>query len=252
MKATPLYGKNALFVPSLKAIVIADLHIGIEYELSLIGANIPSQTQSLLEKCQKLGREKDVDKFILLGDVKHLITPLGEKNEYLYALRMERRDVNFFLTALAQEFDVWIIKGNHDGGLKSTTENITIFDSKGMCKGGIGFAHGHAWPSKEVMKCDVLVTAHTHPVVRILNALGNITTKPCWVRGPVLAEKISERYGVIRKKMEFIITPAFNALCGGTPVNKEGVLGPLGKVFDIQNAHIYLLDASYLGRIQDL
>ncbi len=252
MKATPLYGKRAFFVLSLKAIVIADLHLGIEYELSLGGAHIPSQTTVLLQRCQELGREKHADTFILLGDVKHIIAPLGEKKDYVDALRKERRELNFFLSMLSQEFDVWIVKGNHDGGLKRKEENITIYESKGISKGGIGFAHGHAWPSKEVMETDVLITAHTHPVICLFDSFGYAITKPCWVRGACIDDNIRKKYGITRKKMEVIIMPAFNPLCGGIAVNREGALGPIGKILDVENARIYLLDGTYLGHVKNI
>ena len=86
MKAVPLYGKRALFVPSLKAIVIADLHIGIEYELSLNGANIPSQTRILLQRCLELGKEKNVK------SVKRYVnSKLGSINDTKDPIRKEYR-----------------------------------------------------------------------------------------------------------------------------------------------------------------
>jgi len=49
-----------------------------------------------------------------------------------------------------------------------------------------------------------------------------------------------------------LVMPAFNPLCGGIAVNKEGIMGPIGKIMDIKNAQVYLLDGSSLGRVKDI
>ncbi|KAA0002993.1 MAG: metallophosphoesterase [Thermoplasmata archaeon] len=250
MKAIPLYEKRALFIPSIKAVVIADLHIGIEYELFLNGVNIPSQTNILLQRCQDLGREKKATTIILLGDVKHIIFHSKTK-DYHTALRKERKDVYFFLSVLAEEFEVRLIKGNHDGGLKSKKENVSIYGSKGISIGKFGFVHGHAWPSQEVMESDIIIMAHTHPVVHITNSFGYPITKPCWLKGR-FAEELYKKYKIERKKKEIIVMPAFNPLCGGIAINREGILGPLGKIVDLAHTRIYLLDGTYLGYVHTL
>ncbi len=249
MKIIPLYEKKSIFIPSMKAMVIADLHIGIEYELLLNGVNIPSQTNILLQKCQELGKEKEVTTFILLGDVKHII--LSKAEGYSDAMRKERKDVAFFLSMLAKDFNVWIIKGNHDGGLRSKQENVFMYSPKGISLNKIGFTHGHAWPSKEVMESEVVIMAHTHPIVRLADSFGYPIAKPCWLEGE-FTEGIYKKYKIKRKKRKVIVMPAFNPLCGGTAVNREGILGPLKKFIDVENLKIYLLDGTYLGYVKNL
>jgi metallophosphoesterase superfamily enzyme len=46
--------------------------------------------------------------------------------------------------------------------------------------------------------------------------------------------------------------PAFNSLCGGLAINQFGISGPLGKYIDINNAQIYLLDGSSLGKLKNI
>jgi metallophosphoesterase superfamily enzyme len=46
--------------------------------------------------------------------------------------------------------------------------------------------------------------------------------------------------------------PAFNPLCGGIAVNRDPLLGPFGSLIDVDNAEIYLLDGSSLGKVKDL
>ena len=46
--------------------------------------------------------------------------------------------------------------------------------------------------------------------------------------------------------------PAFNPLCGGMAVNQEGITGPIGKIIDIQNTQMYLIDGTSLGKVIDI
>ena len=61
-----------------------------------------------------------------------------------------------------------------------------------------------------------------------------------------------ERYEKGNEKMEFIVMPAFNPLCGGIAVNRDEIAGPLGKIMDFDNAYVYLLEGINLGRISNL
>jgi len=49
-----------------------------------------------------------------------------------------------------------------------------------------------------------------------------------------------------------VVIPAFNPLCGGIAANVDGFAGPFGKIIDINNSEVFLLDGSSLGKIQDL
>jgi len=49
-----------------------------------------------------------------------------------------------------------------------------------------------------------------------------------------------------------LVMPAFNPLCGGIALNSEPIIGPFGKIIDIINADVYLLDGSSLGKVNDI
>jgi metallophosphoesterase superfamily enzyme len=51
---------------------------------------------------------------------------------------------------------------------------------------------------------------------------------------------------------QILVMPAFNPLCGGIAVNRDPLLGPFRSLMDIDNAEIYLLDGSSLGKVKDL
>ncbi len=247
---SPCYGRRALHLPAIDAAVVADLHIGIEYELSLTGANIPSQTASLAARCSELCKDLDAATLLIAGDLKHMITAEGDSEEHDRAMRQERWDLRSFLGSLSG-CSVELVKGNHDGGLRSSP-TLEVHDGRGIRRGDLGIAHGHAWPADEVMQGRVLVMGHVHPVVRLRDDLGFSTSKPCWLRAPLLRDAARERYPSVNPDLEVVVMPAFNPLCGGMAVNTEGILGPLHGVVDVDAAEVYLLDGTHLGSVASL
>lgn len=247
---SPCYDRRALHLPDADAAIIADLHIGIEYEISLTGANIPSQTSSLAARCSELCEELDVATLLIAGDLKHMITAGDNSTEHARMMRQERWDLRSFLGSLSG-CSVELVKGNHDGGLCSSP-SLEVHESRGICRGDVGIAHGHAWPSEEVMQRRILVMGHVHPVVRLRDDLGFSTSKPCWLRAPLLQDVARERYPSVNPDLEAVVMPAFNPLCGGMVVNTEGILGPLQNIVDVEAAEVYLLDGTRLGSVASL
>ena len=243
MKMTPIYGERALFFSEERAIVVADLHIGIELEYRMQGVNIAMQTENLIDRCMKLLHEHNAEKFIVVGDIKHVI---GGKEES----EIERREVSKFLREIHEEAEIWIVKGNHDGRLRS--KYAKIYGARGILLGDIALLHGHSWGDEEIMRADSLIMGHIHPFVRISTRVGYSYIHPCWVRGKFLKNEFKRRYPEGNENMEFIIMPAFNPLCGGVAVNRERIEGVMGKMMDMENAEIYLLNGLNLGRARNL
>ena len=131
-------------------------------------------------------------------------------------------------------------------------KGVRIRPSTGMRIGDVGYIHGHTWPSEDVMKCKTLVMAHEHPAVMFRDGVGKQTTEPCWFRGSFRPE--TERYGQMPES--FIITPSFNRMLGGSPmnVNNGKFLGPLidEEYMDLENAELFLLDGINLGKRCDI
>jgi len=255
---TPLYGERVLSLdaPQGRYLILTDLHIGIEYELSLSGVNIPSQVHRLFSSIDKVCYSWKPDRIILLGDVKHIIPKsLGSSHEYITAVSKERQEIHSFLGRLNNHAPIEILPGNHDGNLhRIVSSQYPIHPSHGLRIQGttetVGLIHGHAWPSPEVMNTDYVVMGHTHPTIRIRDTQGNLIYKPCWVRASFSQKKIHNRYGEVNPHL--IAVPAFNPLCGGIAVNVDGLSGPLGKLVDMDTATIYLLNGANLGKVTDL
>jgi len=236
----PIYGERALAIG--KTIVIADLHLGIEYEYEEKGIKVPVQTKNLLERVISILDKTKAERIIILGDLKHII----EKREYIMK---ERKQIGYFLKELNSHAEIWIVKGNHDGSIKS--KYAKIYGARGLMLDDVALAHGHAWPSKNIMDASFFIMAHLHPNIRITTKTGFSYMEPCWVRGKFKKE-FKEKYPEGNEKMEVVIMPAFNPIAGGIAINKEKLTHGIASLIDVENAYAYTLNGINLGRIRNL
>lgn len=235
--------EEAVLMVDRKIMVIADLHIGIEKELKDFGLNVSSQTQKMTDRAVKLCKEYKPEKIILLGDIKHNIPS---------STVQERKDVKSFLRDIKRYGETHLVSGNHDGNIeKLVSKDVLVHSFGGLKIKDIGFIHGHRWPRKEVMKCNQIIMAHTHPTIQFSDRLGYKTYEPCWIKARFVKKKLKEKYPN-SDDPKLLVIPPFNPLCGGIAVNKDGVVGPIGKIMDIQNSKVYLLDGSFLGKVRNI
>jgi putative SbcD/Mre11-related phosphoesterase len=225
-----------------KYLVVADLHIGIEHEISSRGVHVPSQTMAMASLLVSMGEEARATKLVIVGDAKHNLPRMSDQ---------ERYEVPRFFRTLDMQFErVDIARGNHDGGLDYLAPEWTkIHPASGFKIGDFGFCHGHSWPSETVFASKTLVVAHGHPTALFVDGIGRRATEKCWVRGKAAkSERYSDRPG------GYVLVPALHPYCGGTPVNERGrgILGPLfkGEVLDYMNSEIYLMDGTRLGKLK--
>jgi len=244
----PIYNQPAMLIKNNEIVlVLADLHLGIEYEFSLKGVNIPSQTESVLKNVLDLCITHSVDRLILLGDVKHTVPGASSR---------ELSEIRYFLKKLSDNVKaIDVVPGNHDGGLKRLIQpNITFHNSSGFALEDFGFAHGHAWPSKDVMDCKRVFIGHNHLSVMFVGEFGKRTCEPCWLRTKLDLSKSKKRYPDANPEM--IIVPSMCRFGSGSIVNLPGVkfLGPLfhNGMIDIENGAAYLLNGAFLGKVGDL
>lgn len=243
MDIQPVFGIPALKVGS--ALVIGDMHIGVESHLRAKGFHLTSHTSNMHESILEAA-DDDINRLIVIGDVKDSV-PGSTKQEYV--------EIPDFFESLFERFDrIDVVRGNHDTQIEEfLPPRVRIQPATGMKLDSVGLAHGHVWPSREVMGNDVLILAHNHPTVMFKDGIGRCTTEPCWVRGGFKATS-DPRFPILPRM--FIIVPAFNRMLGGSPVNteKDELLGPVlnSDLLDLDGAHLYLLDGIDLGRRSDL
>jgi len=259
-----------------KTVVIGDLHLGYEFELTESGINLPSQTGKIREKLISLLKKVKADRLIILGDFKHSIPKISLQ---------EWKDIPDFLDEVEKNVSsILIVPGNHDGGLSSivSPQNVKIVSRRGIIVGGkekIGLFHGHTWPSPKLFEAKTWVIGHNHPTIQFKSFFGFKVSKPIWVKAPInkhkliesflkhrnvkvegkksLEKVLREKYGVKAECSNLIILPAFNELLGGLPFNvkkQDELLGPIlrSRGVILEKAEVFLLDGTYLGFLKDL
>lgn len=253
MVATPIYGAPALTIDIERErfLVVADLHLGIEAELAAEGVGLPSQMPKVKERLFELIRQQKPDRLLFLGDVKHNV-PITTWQEW--------RELPEFFSDLTKLTRVEIVPGNHDGYIEGMAPpEVKIHDAKGIVLGRrrrVGLIHGHAWPSPEVLKVELLVAAHNHPAIEFKDELGARTIEPVWLRCKLEPNKFPKKLqnAIKGDGPGLLVMPAFSELVGGGTVNRaipEELLGPMFKAGAVmlEEAEAYLLDGTLLGTV---
>jgi putative SbcD/Mre11-related phosphoesterase len=220
-------------------LVVADYHAGIEVSLRQEGLEVQSRAPQRRRKLRRLVREQDADRVVFLGDLGHAIgVPDGAEHDELAAL-LDALDVR-----------VTLVAGNHDGGIGEAFADIEVTPTDGARIGDVGFAHGHTWPSPEVLEAETVCVGHEHASVRLEDDVGGTRVERAWLRGPLEPEPFEAHHGrEIDGDGDLAVFPAFNDLSGGTWVNVEGqeFLAPFLPE-GCPDAELYLLDGTRLGR----
>ena len=224
-------------------LVVADYHAGIEAVLRSEGVELDSDAPRRRERLLGLVAETEADRLVVLGDLTHAVgDPWGAEREELAAL----------FDALGPP--TLLVKGNHDGEIEPVIEDlavdVTVAPADGTRVGTVGFAHGHTWPSPEVLGAETVCTAHEHPVVRLEDEVGGGRRERVWLRGRLAPAPFREHHGEgTEVGEELVVFPAFNDTSGGTWVNVAGqdFLSPFLPE-GLANGQAYLLDGTRLGR----
>ncbi len=227
-----IIGEPALKVE--KTLVIADLHLGIEYEIFHKGIWI-DQSEEIAKRINKLVKKTKAKRLLILGDLKHNVP---------FIKRMEKLIVPKILREVKKNVEIIITPGNHDGRLGDLIpKGIKTLDSRGILIKRILLLHGHTRPREN--KASTIVIAHNHPLIRIKDKFGAKYVKKVWIIG---------RHKETEQKI--IIMPAFSNLVGGVYINEvkneDELLGPVARKIDLLNSECYLLDGTYIGKVKEL
>jgi len=235
-----------------KILAIADLHLGIEHELYNAGIAIAPQAEKFKKTIGGLLKMTKADKLVIIGDLKHKVPGISFR---------ELKELPKLVDFLSERVHVVLVRGNHDVELKEISKDIEVHSSRGFSIGRYAFFHGHAWPSKKLLKCNHLFTAHVHPTVEFVDDFGFRIVEKVWVKGKLDEKAIRKKYKIKKLekkeklgKMETIIFPSFNPIISGFPLNsKRGgkYIGPLltSGAFVVKKAEAYMLDGTALGKI---
>lgn len=226
-----------------KALIIADLHLGIEKEFYDSGIRLPSQVNKIKARIEKLIENTEAKKLIFLGDVKHKVPGISWQ---------EQREVPEFLNYFNRKIDTELVLGNHDTDLKGLIPNIKLH-KKGLMLEGVYLTHGHLWPDAGFLEAGYVVVGHTHPLLEITDRLGYSWRFPAWIKAGLVRKKILEKYSPGKRLPELVIMPSFNEFSGGVRMNSSKLFrerfGPLVRSSNLKKGKVYLLDGTYLGEL---
>ena len=238
------------FIPEISTIVIAEMHLGLEYELFKSGVFIPAQGPHFEKVIDKIVKITKAKKLVIVGDVKHKVPGSSIR---------EDREIPKMLSNLSKKITTILVKGNHDDRIEEIVPgNVKIHSSRGFRIGRYGFFHGHAWPSKRLFACDYLFMGHVHPAIEFRDTFGFRAIEQVWVKGRLDEEKVKKKFGVRKTgKLNLIILPVFNNLLSGVAMNKlarDELMGPIltSNFLDVKNTNVYLLDGTFLGTMREV
>ncbi|UCD02782.1 MAG: metallophosphoesterase [Candidatus Aenigmatarchaeota archaeon] len=243
-------GKPALLLG--KTLVIADLHLGVEYDFKKSGIKMPSQAGKLTESLDQLVKETKAQQLVVLGDIKHEVPGTSFQ---------ELREIPEFFRHFSDRMEVHVVLGNHDGGVERILpKSVNIRESVGFPAGEVYLSHGHTWPDPTFLTCKHIIAGHRHPVFEFRDRMGYRFIEQVWLRGDLDAATIEGKYKNVPGNLpEVILIPAFNPLIrGGHPLNKKEeesykrYMGPLINSIKYDGARLYMLDGTYLGTLSEM
>jgi putative SbcD/Mre11-related phosphoesterase len=240
-----------------RVLIVADLHVGLEYRYRKGGIAVPTQTGKMLERLESLVKKTKSEKIVILGDVKHKVPGTSFQEE---------KEVPAFFRRLLDTAAVEVCPGNHDGGIEKLLHpDVKLYPSSGFMLGDIWLCHGHAWPVEDFLGARHVVTGHNHPGIMFRDSLGYSWTEPVWIRAGLDGGKLAKRYKSLEADgvalPELVVMPGFNELAWPIAMNRkmkdyekdfehiEAGPGPLFRAAERRHARAFMLDGTLLGEL---
>jgi hypothetical protein len=203
------------YFKSIDCLVFADLHLGYEGIAAEQGIFLPKvQFKEIVEIMQDVLKIKKCKNVLINGDIKH------EFSETSYH---EFREVRDFFNILKEKFKrVILIKGNHDNYIYYVTKKVGVELYDSLKIKNYFFFHGHQPVSLRETKAEILIVAHEHPVIALVDELGTKEVVKCFLWGKTKLNNL------------VIVLPALSTLSYGTEMNsvlKEELLSPFLKTW---------------------
>lgn len=192
----------ALYVKTLDAIVLADIHLGLEWELEEKGVHIPFPTYTpIIRSLRNIFNYRSSRRLIILGDI---------KNEFGDINPEEWTQVQDFINDVRSlGAEPLLVRGNHDNFVRIVLRRLNVeFQDPPLRLGKFFLIHGdkdHELPGER----GILLMGHEHPVVSIRDSIG--------VKHRFKSFLYGEHEGV-----RIIVLPSMNPLTMGTAVNETG------------------------------
>jgi putative SbcD/Mre11-related phosphoesterase len=199
----PIASKAALLIDEHRKrqryIVISDLHLGFEYQISIRGISIDRQGifEEMTTELYDLIKSNQIDAVILLGDLKSTIRSISKYEWHI---------IPQFLKFISEITDIYLIPGNHDSNIRFLMpENINVMSTKGMVLDDTLLIHGHTMPTIAKANIKRIVMGHVHPVFLRPNSV--INGQRVWIYLKIIKSAI---FPGTEGDLDIIIVPAFN------------------------------------------
>lgn len=208
----------ALYVKSLDAIVVADIHLGLEWELEEKGVHIPFPTYTpVIKSLRNMFNYRSAKRLIILGDI---------KNEFGDINPEEWTQVQDFVNDVRSlGAEPLLVRGNHDNFVRIVLRRLNVeFQDPPLRLGKYFLIHGdreHELPGDG----RTVLMGHEHPVVSIRDSIG--------VKHRFKSFLYGEHEGV-----KIIILPSMNPLTMGMAVNEvdaNSLLSPILRKVDVMS-----------------
>ena len=225
-----------------KNLVITDLHIGFEGNLSqnniFLGKN--TTVNESIKEVEKILVKTKPDSLILLGDIKSGIKSIT---------KTEWNDVPIFLEKIKKRINMTIIPGNHDANIeKLIPEGISLATTKGIIIEDTLLTHGHTMPSENFSSVSKIIMGHVHPV--FFQEKSIVNGERVWVTIKCNKQKI---FPSKTGKLEIIIIPTFNKRFYTTHKKfYKKSISPILDKREVLEAKILTLDGTIIGNEQQL
>jgi putative SbcD/Mre11-related phosphoesterase len=230
------------------ALLISDLHLGLEKEMAKKGFRIPSYSVKMVDRIRNIADSFKVERIVILGDVKHSV---GKVDDIDWSILPW-----FFETMLDLFSAVDVVPGNHDGNIRTLVPpRVRLHPTDGAVLGEgrsrIGVAHGHAWPSESAIATGRLVIGHSHFTYEMKDTFGSRSRESVWILARYRIGELLSKAGYLSKRRgtgELVVMPPFNRMVGGQPINRARSFqfGPVlsSGCVSLDEADVFLLDGT--------
>ena len=231
-------------------LLVSDLHLGLEKEMASKGFRIPPYSQKMLDRLNAMAEQNRLNRIVVVGDVKHSI---GKVEDIDWGI------IPWFFEALLDVFPaVEVVPGNHDALIRTLLpQRVKLHSPEGTVigrKSKVGVAHGHSWPSKEVIVSRSIVMGHSHFRYEMRDRFGGRRREAVWLFANYDLADMLAKAGYPRSRHgegKLVVMPPFNNLVGGQAINAKGGFdfGPIlsSRSFRLSDADIFLLDGTRVG-----
>jgi metallophosphoesterase superfamily enzyme len=228
----------------LRLLIVADLHFGIEADLAAHGLHFKSRSAERLDRLLRIIDKADPDLLVILGDLKHSIPSLTRQEYY---------ELPKILDALRSRIPLKVFPGNHDIGIERYLLDAELQPKDGAILDGIGFLHGHMYPSPQ-LSGHLIIVGHHHPLLSLRDEVGCAIQAPAYLRAGLDAKGLgldSSQKNSISPRV--LLMPAFNEIAGYDILQIiKNPISPVSRFMKKEEAEIILADGTYIGPVSSL